>query len=110
MGKKPLIPYLLNKESVSFDTVNQSIKEQERASVIITRSCFVRQVTGHITTHYNILGKLGKGGYGVVRKAKHRETKIMRAVKIVPMTNLEDGKLQKMRKEVEILKNLVRNC
>ena len=42
-----------------------------------------------------------------MKKAKHKVSKLLRAVKIVSMTELNEGKLQKLRKEVEILKSLV---
>jgi calcium-dependent protein kinase len=44
------------------------------------------------------------GAYGEVRKCMHKETKALRAVKIINKKCLEEEEKQKMLNEIQILK------
>ena len=44
-----------------------------------------------LASQYEIMGRLGRGGFGMVRKAKHRITGMMRAVKTIVAGEDEDG-------------------
>jgi calcium-dependent protein kinase len=48
------------------------------------------------------------GAYGEVRKCMHKETKALRAVKIINKKCLEEEEKQKMLNEIQILKQMVR--
>jgi serine/threonine protein kinase len=44
------------------------------------------------------------GAYGEVRKCQHRESKALRAVKIIPKKALEEEEKKKLLNEIEILR------
>lgn len=44
---------------------------------------FVKENTGYIKDFYNISSSIGKGAFGEVRKCLHKESKALRAVKII---------------------------
>ena len=46
------------------------------------------------------------GAYGEVRKCLHKETKVLRAVKIINKKYLADEERAKLTNEIEILKKL----
>jgi PAS domain S-box-containing protein len=53
------------------------------------------------------LGKtLGRGNYGVVRLAVHRQTGHKVAIKIIPKAHLDRLSMQRVQREIEILKQL----
>jgi serine/threonine protein kinase len=47
------------------------------------------------------------GAYGEVRKCQHKETKALRAVKIINKKLLEEEEKDKLLNEVQILRNMV---
>jgi serine/threonine protein kinase len=47
------------------------------------------------------------GAYGEVRKCQHKETKALRAVKIINKKLLEEEEKDKLLNEVHILRNMV---
>ena len=61
---------------------------------------FVKEQSGNIKDFYKITSCIGRGSpssvfiivgaYGEVRKCQHRDTKALRAVKIINKKNLED--------------------
>ena len=48
-----------------------------------------------------------KGAFGEVRKASHRKTKMLRAIKIILKETTNDEEMDKLINEVKILKGLV---
>ena len=46
------------------------------------------------------------GAYGEVRKCQHKETKALRAVKIINKKNLEEEEKEKLLNEIQILKQM----
>ncbi|CAD8062104.1 unnamed protein product [Paramecium sonneborni] len=54
--------------------------------------------------HYEILKKLGQGGFGQVYQVRHLKTNLIRAVKIISRSSVESETL--LLQETEILKNL----
>ena len=46
------------------------------------------------------------GAYGEVRKCQHRETKALRAVKIIPKKSLEEKEKEKLLNEINILRQM----
>ncbi|XP_055330866.1 serine/threonine-protein kinase SIK1-like [Paramacrobiotus metropolitanus] len=55
---------------------------------------------------YDISRTLGKGNYAVVKLAKHRITKTEVAIKIIDKSRLDEANLQKIYREVQIMKQL----
>jgi hypothetical protein len=55
----------------------------------------------------SIDGVIKIGAYGEVRKCQHKETKALRAVKIINKKCLEEEEKLKMLNEIEILKEMV---
>ena len=51
-------------------------------------------------------GYLGKGNFAIVRLGIHRLTKTSVAVKIVEKSDLDDENLQKISREIEIMRHL----
>ncbi|XP_035674083.1 serine/threonine-protein kinase SIK2-like isoform X1 [Branchiostoma floridae] len=55
---------------------------------------------------YDIEKTIGKGNFAVVKLAKHRVTKSEVAIKIIDKTQLDDANLEKVYREVQIMKLL----
>lgn len=55
---------------------------------------------------YDIERTIGRGNFAVVKLAKHRITKTEVAIKIVDKSQLDEGNLRKLYREVQILKML----
>ncbi|KAF4075121.1 hypothetical protein AMELA_G00231040 [Ameiurus melas] len=55
---------------------------------------------------YEITRTLGKGNFAVVKLARHRVTKTQVAIKIIDKTRLEASDLEKLNREVKIMKLL----
>ncbi|XP_040842610.1 serine/threonine-protein kinase SIK1 isoform X1 [Ochotona curzoniae] len=55
---------------------------------------------------YDVERTLGKGNFAVVKLARHRVTKTQVAIKIIDKTRLDSGNLEKIYREVELMKLL----
>uniref|UniRef100_A0A3B4W8K2 non-specific serine/threonine protein kinase n=1 Tax=Seriola lalandi dorsalis TaxID=1841481 RepID=A0A3B4W8K2_SERLL len=55
---------------------------------------------------YEIIRTLGKGNFAVVKLAKHKVTKTQVAIKIIDKTRLNPSNLEKIYREVQIMKLL----
>uniref|UniRef100_A0AAR2ISV1 non-specific serine/threonine protein kinase n=1 Tax=Pygocentrus nattereri TaxID=42514 RepID=A0AAR2ISV1_PYGNA len=55
---------------------------------------------------YEILRTLGKGNFAVVKLARHKVTKTQVAIKIIDKTRLNSSNLEKIYREVQIMKLL----
>lgn len=55
---------------------------------------------------YDIEGTLGKGNFAVVKLARHRVTNTQVAIKIIDKTRLDRANLEKIYREVQIMKRL----
>jgi calcium-dependent protein kinase len=67
---------------------------------------FVTSRAGVISDRYTIGEKLGQGGYGEVFSCVHKESKIERAVKIIPRNKYSDDEDQAALKEFNILREM----
>jgi len=72
----------------------------------ISGSAFIHENTGNIKDFYKISSCIGRGAYGEVRKCLHKETKALRAVKIINKKYLEEDQKQKLLTEISILKQM----
>ncbi|KAJ8013434.1 hypothetical protein DPEC_G00053220 [Dallia pectoralis] len=55
---------------------------------------------------YEIIRTLGKGNFAVVKLARHKVTKTQVAIKIIDKTTLNPSNLEKVYREVQIMKLL----
>ncbi|XP_066516019.1 serine/threonine-protein kinase SIK1-like [Hoplias malabaricus] len=55
---------------------------------------------------YEIIRTLGKGNFAVVKLARHKVTKTQVAIKIIDKTRLDSSDLEKLNREVQIMKLL----
>ncbi|OMJ87571.1 hypothetical protein SteCoe_10656 [Stentor coeruleus] len=86
---------------------SQDIKYQRPSrSFILTPGDFVKINTGSILANYVFKDVLGYGGFGEVRKAHHKPTRSDRAIKSIDISQSKEEEIQKLLKEVSILKIL----
>lgn len=77
--------------------VNTNLSKQEHKETFFVRgSDFVTENTGFIKDFYKISSCIGRGAYGEVRKCLHKETKALRAVKIINKKFLEEDEKDKL--------------
>lgn len=67
---------------------------------------FVKENTGYIKDFYKISSSIGKGAFGEVRKCLHKESKALRAVKIINKKHLAQEERERLVGEINILKTL----
>lgn len=67
-------------------------------------AAFVKENTGNIKDFYKISKCIGRGAYGEVRKCLHKETRALRAVKIINKKYLAAEERQRLLNEIDILK------
>jgi len=72
----------------------------------LTQADLVKEKTNRILDDYIFVETLGKGGFGEVRKAKHKKTGIVRAVKVLHRLRHGVEQYEKILNEIQILKNL----
>lgn len=84
-----------------FSNNSQSFSQSQIKS---TSTAFVKENTGNIKDFYKISSCIGRGAYGEVRKCLHKETKALRAVKIINKKYLGEETKKKLLGEIEILK------
>ncbi|KAM3146719.1 Protein kinase domain containing protein [Paramecium bursaria] len=73
----------------------------------ISQHGMVGEKIGQISQDYHLLKPpLGKGAFGEVRKAVHKLTNQSRAIKIISKEKAGNHEIQKLKEEVEILRNL----
>ena len=60
----------------------------------------------NIKETYKIEGTIGKGSFATVKKAKHRETQVRYAVKVLSKKKMSDEDKIAMQTEIEILKTV----
>ena len=66
----------------------------------------MKENIGNIKDFYKISSCIGRGAHGEVRKCLHKETKALRAVKIINKKYLEKEEKQKLLNEIDVLKML----
>ena len=83
-----------------------STEANPKIAVPIDRSKYVKFVQEPLEQNYEILEKLGEGGSGSVRRARHRTSGVLRAIKSIKKSDVKN--LDTLLREVEILKELVK--
>lgn len=72
----------------------------------INQANYINKSTDPIEKNYEILEKIGEGGFSVVYKAKHRLTKINRCIKIIEKSKFSKNRQNSLINEIEILKKI----
>jgi len=73
----------------------------------ITHLDFIREKSGNINKEYSLLPQaIGRGAYGEVRRALHKKTNVLRAVKIIYKDASDKEDHERLINEVNILRNL----
>ena len=74
---------------------------EENKKLVIRKEFFIREIEGKVTDYYEVLKKIGEGGFSKVYKVKEKETGKIRAMKEVNKSKLQDIKYFKT--EIKIL-------
>ena len=69
--------------------------------VVIRKEFFIREIEGKVTEYYEVLKKIGEGGFSKVYKVKEKETGEIRAMKEVNKSKIPD--LKNFKTEIKIL-------
>jgi calcium-dependent protein kinase len=85
---------------------NASFGSHIEHSIKSSGSVFIKENTGNIKDFYKISSCIGRGAYGEVRKCLHKETKALRAVKIINKKYLASNEQERLVGEINILKQL----
>ena len=73
----------------------------------ISNQNVIRKQSGNPLDYYDIIKKLGKGTFGTVYKVMHKNTGVVRAMKVIPKNNLKCGFTDEdIIQEINILKKL----
>ena len=54
---------------------------EENKKLVIRKEFFIREIEGKVTDYYEVLKKIGEGGFSKVYKVKEKETGKIRAMK-----------------------------
>ena len=73
----------------------------ETKSLKINKESFVAIYKGDITQYYEIIKKIGEGGYGKIYKVKNKESGDIRAMKQIMKSKIPD--IEKFQNEIKIL-------
>jgi len=84
--------------------IDDSFSAHIEKSIKSSGSVFVQENTGNIKDFYKISSCIGRGAYGEVRKCLHKETKVLRAVKIINKKYLASEDRNRLLSEINILK------
>lgn len=80
--------------------------KKKKKAFYISPGDFVQINRSPITDSYTFQGLLGNGAYAEVRKALHKSTNTMRAIKTIQLASSSEYDISKILKEVSILKCL----
>ena len=69
--------------------------------LVINKESFVTIKKGDITQNYEIIKKIGEGGYGKIYKVKNKESGDIRAMKQIMKSKIPD--IEKFQNEIKIL-------
>ncbi|KAL4470266.1 hypothetical protein ABPG74_011877 [Tetrahymena malaccensis] len=97
-GEQPQKKNTKDNSAVHIDTIDK---------FNVTSSSLVQEKYGKISKDYQLLNPpLGKGAFGEVRKCVHKATNLTRAVKIISKAQTPKAEQDRLKQEVEILKQL----
>ena len=97
----------LNEIKFNNEKNNSEIEIKSLSKIPINTEKVIRQLSGNPLEHYSIIKNLGKGTFGTVYKVMHKETGVIRAMKVIPKIilkcNFTDDDISQ---EINILKRL----
>eukprot|EP00347_Sterkiella_histriomuscorum_P016451 403353126 len=93
---------ILNKQNSVSDASNQNSPKR----MTLSKQLFINEGRGKIEQKYDFLETIGQGGFGLVRKVRHKITGEIRAMKIIQVDQYDQSTLKNLSNEVEILKQL----
>ena len=82
------------------------MKVEKIADLKIAKSDFIQSNNGKFKDHYQIGQMLGQGAFGEVRKCTTRDTKVIRAVKLIKKESMNQEEEESFKQEIGILKRL----
>lgn len=77
---------------------------QIRSSFKVSKSAFIEHTKGSLTSHYDVLKKLGEGTFGKVYRIKSKTNGEIRAMKQIPKSSITNQSQFDM--EIEIMKKM----
>mmetsp|Transcript_3807 Transcript_3807/g.3603 ORF Transcript_3807/g.3603 Transcript_3807/m.3603 type:complete len:304 (+) Transcript_3807:20-931(+) len=81
-------------------------KDDRDRKFSVSTSDLVRLIKGSVADKYDIVRAIGDGGFGQVKLGRHKETKLERAIKFIPLSSIDKSKITQLMEEVNILKKL----
>src|SRR5208282_220274 len=78
-------------------------ESRKMSSLPVNKSAFIGGSVGNIADAYEFGTKLGDGSFGIVLRAKHRATGVVRAVKIIPKAKVRNP--QRLQVEIDLMRN-----
>lgn len=79
--------------------------ERFRPNIVINPRMLVSERRNPIEINYEIMEVIGKGGFGEVKKVKHKELDVIRALKVIKKSRYKTASEIKMIKnEIAIMK------
>jgi len=84
------------------------LKKMKKLSdvLLIDANMFINEKRGKVTIDYDVLEVIGKGGYGEVKRVIHKITGETRAMKIIKKEICDEGYLNSLTNEINILRML----
>ena len=102
--QNPLLDISLKKKVGSNQTINNNKERvydlQFLEKVKLARENLIKIQKVSITNHYEVIGELGSGSYGAVKKVRHKELKEVRAMKVILK------KTENSKNEIDIMRKI----
>jgi len=79
--------------------------QQQKLNIVINPRMLVSHRRNPIEVNYEVLEVIGKGGYGEVKKVKHKELDVIRALKVIKKSRYKSqAELKMIKNEISIMK------
>lgn len=115
---KASTPSIIPSKSLSSPNLKTDLTSEDRRSITVkevsslkdfkvSHADFISEKSGRIDHVYSLLSPpIGRGAYGEVRRAVHKKTNVLRAVKIIFKDQSDKEDQERLINEVDILKGL----
>jgi calcium-dependent protein kinase len=79
--------------------------KNRKLNIIINPRMLVSERRNPIEINYEVLEVIGQGGFGVVKKVKHKELDVIRALKIIRKSKYKsNAELKMIKNEISVMK------
>ena len=79
--------------------------QQYKLNIVINPRILVSHRRNPIEVNYEVLEVIGKGGYGEVKKVRHKELDVVRALKVIKKSRYKSAaELKMIKNEISIMK------